>query len=113
LRGIGSRYDEKTLQARIVNPRARGSGQAQPPKDVPVTAEISFRAGDKVSGRLVGISDFFVTVVDANGGQHTYLREGDQPVVELRDPLQAHMDLMRRYEDRDLHDLTAYLVALK
>jgi hypothetical protein len=33
--------------------------------------------------------------------------------VVLTDPLQAHMDLLRKWTDRDMHNVTAYLVSLK
>jgi cytochrome c oxidase cbb3-type subunit 3 len=33
--------------------------------------------------------------------------------VTLSDPLQAHVDLLRRWTDKDMHDVTAYLVSLK
>jgi cytochrome c oxidase cbb3-type subunit 3 len=35
------------------------------------------------------------------------------PAVTLTDPLQAHMDLLRKWTDPDMHNVTAYLVTLK
>jgi len=35
------------------------------------------------------------------------------PKVLVRDPLQAHKELLAVYTDKDIHDLTAYLVTLK
>ena len=35
------------------------------------------------------------------------------PKVEIRDPLQGHKDLLKVYTDKDIHDVTAYLVTLK
>ena len=39
--------------------------------------------------------------------------EGENPNVEVHDPLQPHKALLRVYTDKDIHDLTAYLVTLK
>jgi cytochrome c oxidase cbb3-type subunit 3 len=33
--------------------------------------------------------------------------------VIVRDPMQAHRDLLPQYTDKDIHDVTAYLVTLK
>ena len=35
------------------------------------------------------------------------------PKLETRDPLQPHRDLVPTYLDRDIHNLTAYLVTVK
>jgi cytochrome c oxidase cbb3-type subunit III len=113
LQGIGSRYDDKTLQARILNPRARGSAQAPLPKNIPITVVVATDKDGRATGELVRLTDFFVTLRDPGGMERTFLRQGDTPEVELRDPLQAHLDLMRVFADRDLHDVTAYLAGLK
>jgi cytochrome c oxidase cbb3-type subunit 3 len=113
LHGIGTRYNEKTLQARIVNPRAGGGGGAAAPKDVPIEATVHLRAGPSVSGQLLGLSDFFVTIRESGGARRTFARDGRFPVVTLNDPLHAHFDFMRTCSDADLHNLTAYLVTLK
>jgi hypothetical protein len=31
----------------------------------------------------------------------------------VHDPLRAHTDLLRKYSDTDIHNMTAYLVSLK
>ena len=33
--------------------------------------------------------------------------------VEIRDPLAAHAELLKKYTDADMHNLLAYLVTLK
>ena len=40
-------------------------------------------------------------------------RDNDIPKVEITDPLQAHLDMYLKYTDKNMHDLTAYLVTLK
>ncbi len=70
-------------------------------------------AGQKVEGRLVRVDDFIVTLADAEGTQRTFRRDGEKPKVEIHDPLQPHKDLLRVYSDKDIHNLTAYLVTVK
>ena len=70
-------------------------------------------SGEKVEGTLARIDDFFVTVGLDDGGTRTFRREGDVPKVEVGDPMQAHRDLLGVYTDKDIHDVTAYLVTLK
>jgi mono/diheme cytochrome c family protein len=113
LAGIGARYDEKTLQARIVNPRARGTTQAPPPKNVAIAVDVQSKEGTKTQGELIAITDFFVTLRETSGARRTFQREGDEPRVTVHDPLKAHWDLVKQYRDEDLHDLTAYLATMK
>ena len=40
-------------------------------------------------------------------------RDGDTPKVDVRDPLAPHKALLRLYTDKEIHDITAYLVTLK
>jgi cytochrome c oxidase cbb3-type subunit 3 len=113
LQGIGARYDVMALQDRLVNPRAgRGRGEEESPR-VQKTAKVMLADGSTVSGRLIYISEFAVTLVDSAGNRRSFTRNGDVPKVEVVDPLQAHMDLMRTSKDADIHNLTAYLVTIK
>ncbi len=113
LRGIGRRLDPMTLQARIVNPRARGSLTAPAPQNVPVTVTVTPHNAAPVSGELLSETDFYITLKTRLGGRRTFLRNGDEPSVQVHDPLQAHMKLMRSISDSDLHAVTAYLESVK
>jgi cytochrome c oxidase cbb3-type subunit 3 len=66
-----------------------------------------------VEGPLVRIDDFNVTLRDADGYDRTFRRDGDTPKVEIHDPLHAHRELLPTYTDKQIHDITAYLVTLK
>jgi cytochrome c oxidase cbb3-type subunit 3 len=78
-----------------------------------VTATITLSSGETVEGSLVRVDEFLITVKLADGSQKTFRRTGDTPKVVIHDPLQAHRDLLPQYSDRDIHDVTAYLVTLK
>ncbi len=110
MKGIAARIaDARTLQQRWIMPSGggRGGGQATP---VTVTVTVG---GKKIEGRLGRIDDFIVTLTEADGTPRTFRRDGDNPKVEVHDPLQPHKDLLRVYSDKDIHDVTAYMVTLK
>jgi hypothetical protein len=59
------------------------------------------------------IDDFNVSLTEADGAIRGFSRMGDVPKVELHDPLAPHRELLDKYQDKDIHDVTAYLVTLK
>ena len=93
--------------------RGRGGAAAGSPVPRPVTVSVAQPNGAKVEGRLVRIDDFSVTLVAEDGTQRTFRRNGDTPKVQVNDPLEPHMKLLTAYTDKDIHDVTAYLVTLK
>ena len=66
-----------------------------------------------MSGTLDRVDDFSVSLRDASGKYHSFLREGNVPKVEITDPLRAHIEMLPKYRDEDIHNVTAYLVTLK
>jgi len=78
-----------------------------------VNVTITTADGQKTEGRLVRIDDFLVIVGLADGSQRSIRRDGDVPKVEIRDPLEMHKKLLTVYTDRDIHNVTAYLVTIK
>jgi mono/diheme cytochrome c family protein len=117
LKGIGAKFeDPKTLQNTFLMPgggRGGFGGQAAATNVPPTTVTVTPEAGPKVEGRLVRIDDFIVTLTLADGMQRTFRRDGETPKVEIHDPLKPHKDLLRRYSDTDIHNLTAHLVTVK
>jgi cytochrome c oxidase cbb3-type subunit 3 len=117
LKGIGAKFeDAKTLQNTFLMPgggRGGFGGQAAATNVPPTTVTVTPATGPKVEGRLVRVDDFIVTLMPADGMQRTFRRDGETPKVEIHDPLQPHKDLLRRYSDTDIHNLTAYLVTVK
>jgi cytochrome c oxidase cbb3-type subunit 3 len=117
LKGVGAKYDAATLQGRLLVPRGgRGAGPPRPAyldtNAIKVTVTLPSR--QTVSGVLVRLTDFDVTVYDPPSGQiRSWIRNGDVPRVEVVDPLQAHIDMLPRWTDADMHNVTAYLASLK
>jgi len=114
LKGIASKItDPKTLQNTFLMPGGgspRGRGGVNVP---PTTVTVTMASGQKTEGRLVRIDDFIVTLEDADAGQRTFRRDGDSPKVEIHDALKPHRDLLPGYTDKEIHDLTSYLVTVK
>jgi cytochrome c oxidase cbb3-type subunit 3 len=119
MQGVASRYsDPVQLQNAWVSGGAgggrggggRGRGGAGRRE---MTVVVTSPSGQKVEGRLDRIDDFIVTLTPADGVQRSFTRNGDVPKVEIRDPLLGHRNLLPVYTDKDIHDVTAYLVTLK
>jgi cytochrome c oxidase cbb3-type subunit 3 len=109
---IGSAFSPKSLQDNIVSAGATGMLGALLPTAPPRTVTVTLRSGEVISGDLVSIDDFSLTV-KSSAGRRTFLRDGDDPRLEIKNPLQAHLDMLRNWNDRDLHNLTAFLAGQK
>ena len=82
--------------------------------DVPLkTATVTLPTGQKFEGRLIRIDDFLVSLQFADESTRTFRRQGVTPRVEVHDPMAPHKALIRTYTDKEIHDLTAYLVTLR
>jgi cytochrome c oxidase cbb3-type subunit 3 len=82
-----------------------------PPREV--TVVVTQASGEKIEGRLVRVDDFMVVLAQADGMTRSFRRDGDNPKVEVRNPREPHIKLLPTYTDKDIHDVTAYLVTLK
>ena len=116
-KGLGAKYDPVTLQGRVVMPAAgrggRGGAGAAAPVGPVTTVKVTLPSGQTMSGALVRLTDFDVILRDSSGVSRSIARDGDVPKVEVTNPLQAHIDMLPKYKDADIHNLTAYLVTLK
>jgi cytochrome c oxidase cbb3-type subunit III len=116
LQGIGTRVpDAMRLQNLWVGGGTAGAAAepGDPPRRRDATVTVTPAAGPAVAGRLDRIDDFSVTLILTGGTRRTFRRNGDIPRVEINDPLAAHKAMLQTYTDRDMHNVTAYLVTLK
>ena len=119
LKGVGAKYEPAALQGRLLLPRGRERAPGGP--QVPLYADptgltvtVTPPSGEAVSGGLVRLTDFEVTLWEsATGRLRTWLRNGEAPKVVVTDPLQAHLDHLTKWTDTDMHNMTAYLAGLK
>jgi cytochrome c oxidase cbb3-type subunit 3 len=113
LKGIATRIPTpRSLQQTWLMPVVPSGRANRGSRYRPITVSITLSEG-KVEGVLVRTDDFLVTVTQADGTQRTIRRDGNSPPVEIHDPMQGHKDLLPQYTDRDIHNVTAYLVTLK
>jgi cytochrome c oxidase cbb3-type subunit III len=110
LRNIGAKYDPINLQGRFLMP---GGGGNRKRSNSPIVVTVTLPSGQTYKGTLERIDDFNVSLTDAGGAYHSFTRNGDIPRVDLNDPVKAHYDMLLKYTDADIHNLTAYLVTLK
>jgi cytochrome c oxidase cbb3-type subunit 3 len=112
MNGIAARFEEpKDLQnfwLRGAEVRGRGAAPA-----APSMATVTTASGDAIQGELIRYDDFFVSLRDADGQHRSFTRRNGVPKVDVNDPADAHLQLLPKYADKDIHDLTAYLVTLK
>jgi cytochrome c oxidase cbb3-type subunit 3 len=120
LAGIGSRITEpKILQQTWLLPGGEGGHSGRYSAQVlglhipPITVTVTLPNGKKIEGYLVSISDFYVGLTNETCGPQGFRRDGDIPKVEIHDPLAPHRELLEKIADKDVHDVTAYLVTLK
>jgi cytochrome c oxidase cbb3-type subunit 3 len=115
LAGIAAKTDPFTLQSRWLHPGPSGPSRrgAKLSAGATPTVTVTLKSGEAVSGKLDHIDDFTVSLYDSAGDFHSFSREGAEPKVEVHDPLKFHTDMLRRYTDADIHNMTAYLVTLK
>jgi mono/diheme cytochrome c family protein len=116
MKGVGSKYDAATLQDRLVMPRTGRGGfgrAAGAPNPTAPYATVTLPSGETIKGAPLLVTDFDVTLRLGDGSTKTWARNHGIPKVEVTDPLQAHVDIMMRLSDNDMHNLAAYLATLK
>jgi cytochrome c oxidase cbb3-type subunit III len=115
LRGFAGRFtDDKMLQQTWLMPGSGGRGAAAVRVNVPpTTVTVTLPSGERIEGVLDRLDDFVVSLTQADGTHRSFRTEGDTTKVDVREPLQPHKDLLRKYSDTDIHNVTAYLATLK
>jgi len=114
LQGLATRIsDPRMLQQSWLMPGSVVSRGAPPPsRPRPPTATVTLPSGEKIQGQLERVDDFVVALKTADGGRRSF-RIANGVQVSIADPLQAHRDLLRKYKDADIHNVTAYLSTFK
>src|SRR5262245_3622105 len=102
LAGIGKKYDAPTLQQRFLFPQ----------RTKPMTITVTPSSGPAVTGTLIRMDDFNVSLRDSAGEYRAWKRTRDLK-VEKNDPSAAHVDLLDKYTDNDIHNVVTYLESLK
>ena len=77
-----------------------------------LTVTVTPANGAAVTGMLIHIDDFSVSLRDDKGEYHAWKRTASLKVVK-NDPLKAHIELLDKITDKNMHDIVAYLESLK
>jgi cytochrome c oxidase cbb3-type subunit 3 len=109
LRGIASRI---TSPMQLQNTWVSGGSGARG-ATTPITATVTLPSGQKFEGRVIRSDEFIIALALEGGTSRSFRRDGDVPKVETHNPRDGHMKLLPAYNDKDIHDVTAYLVTLK
>jgi len=102
LAGVAKKMSALDLQQKMVYPDS---------KDVKKSAVITLTDGTRWEGKVVEDDEFNIGITAQDGWYHSWPKESVK--VELKDPLEAHRELMNRYTDADMHNLFAFLETLK
>ena len=113
LRGLASATPDPTQLQNLWVAGGRGGRGGVVPGRRQVTATVTLANGQTVDGRVDRIDDFLVILTTADGAQRSFSRTTPGTTVDVRDPLEQHRRLLGVYTDRDIHNVTAYLVTLK
>lgn len=113
LKGVGTKYEPVTLQGKMLQPNYSWTEGTPPHSVFAISVTVTLPSGEVFTGVLVHYDDFNVALREPNGTYHSFKRTKDVPRVEIHNRLQSHVDLLSRYTDADIHNLTAYLVTLK
>jgi cytochrome c oxidase cbb3-type subunit 3 len=108
LGGIGAGVEPsgipaRDLQQRWLNPRT----------ELPTMAVVTLANGQKLEGQATRLNEFALNLTLADGSTRVVERDGDDPRIELTYPLAAHAALLRTITDKQINDVTGYLVTLK
>jgi cytochrome c oxidase cbb3-type subunit 3 len=109
LAGIGRRLEPVNLQQRFLFPH---TARRQGPGAKVVTVTVTTESGQTLTGDLDRMDDFNVSFRDASGTYHSVRRTPGTRVVKT-DPFAAHVALLSRITDKNMHDVVAYLETLK
>ena len=107
LAGIGGRSQGLDLLRRMLyEEKRRAGGPAGPTPGATVTLP----SGQTVTGKLAYRDEFTIALIDASGWYRSWPRS--QVKSTVTDPLEAHVELLGKYTDKDIHNVLAYLQTL-
>jgi cytochrome c oxidase cbb3-type subunit 3 len=108
---VAATKDQKRLQSQWVE---GGRETEENASKHAATAEVTLASGQKISGLVVHIDEFLLTLKLADGTERSFDRVSDtNPAITIHDPMQQHRAMLLQYTDKDIHDVTAYLETLR
>ena len=100
LAGIASRYQGLRLEQQMLMPRGAQS-----------KVTVTTAAGKTLTGTLAYHDEFTIGLMDPSSGYHSWSTSSVK--FKIDSPADAHVPLLSKYTDDDIHNLLAYLQTLK
>jgi cytochrome c oxidase cbb3-type subunit III len=100
LAGLASRFEGLKLEQRLLYPHGAVAN-----------AVVTLQRGEKISGKLAYQDEFTIGVRDTNGWYHSWPVNAVTFTIDAS--ANAHVDLLGKYTDDDIHNLMAYLQTLR
>lgn len=100
LAGVASRYQGLELEEQMLYPR-----HARP------KIAVMLPSGQTVTGKVAYQDEFTIGLLDESGSYHSWRKRDVQ--FKIDPALNAHVDLLSKYSDADVHNLMAYLQTLR
>jgi cytochrome c oxidase cbb3-type subunit III len=100
LAGVASRYQGLKLEQRMLYPR-----------DAAADVAVTLPNGETRTGKLAYRDEFTIGLRDSSGWYHSW--PAKQVKVTVKAPAEAHVELLAKYTDDDIHNLMAYLQTLE
>jgi len=116
LAGIATRLGSvEQLQNTWVSGRRAGAPATTASDRSAVRVDVTLAGGERISGKLVRMDDFTVSLTTDAGEYRSFTRRGTPRVetVKVNDPLAQHRVLWTKLGNQTMHDVTAYLAGLK
>lgn len=98
--GLANRLKGLRLEQRMLYPRGAKA-----------TVRVTLPTGETVSGTLAYRDEFTVALRDNSGKYRSWAAAAVKYTVD--DPAEAHVELLPKYSDDDIHNLMAYLQTLR
>ena len=100
LAGVARHYRGLELEKRLLYPRG-----------APATVTVTLPSGQAVSGKLSFQDEFTIGLTDDAGRYQSW--PASQVKFTVHAPAEAHVELLGKYTDDDVHNLMAYLQTLR
>lgn len=100
LAGIASRYAGLKLEERLLYPEGAKA-----------SITVTLPSGQTIKGELMYKDEFTVGLKDEKGWYRSFPAHSVK--YQIEDPASAHVDLLAKYTDDDIHNLMAYIQTLK
>lgn len=89
-----------------------GRAEKRPVVRPPIKLTLHLMSGQTVTGVAQFVGEYDLALHDETGAYRSFPRDAIE-TMETQDPLEEHRRLLENYTDADMHNLLAYLGALK